>query len=106
KQPLTCPSVPRCPRRSPFHQQFWSSVWAPGCDSLRLHSQVPTVHVRVARRFLNGPVVFWDLSRVPQDYKEGGEEDNFCFRSPRRSQRKWERVPVNFGYPLPKGANP
>ncbi|CAI9575695.1 unnamed protein product [Staurois parvus] len=28
-------------------------------------------------------------------------EDNFCFRSPRRSQRKWEQVPVKFGYPHP-----
>ncbi|CAI9548988.1 unnamed protein product, partial [Staurois parvus] len=21
---------------------------------------------------MNGPVVFWDLSRVPKDYREGG----------------------------------
>ncbi|CAI9612812.1 unnamed protein product, partial [Staurois parvus] len=39
-----------------------SSVWAPGCDSLRLHSRVPTAHARKALRFVNGPVVFWDLS--------------------------------------------
>ncbi|CAI9532955.1 unnamed protein product, partial [Staurois parvus] len=49
-----------------------SSVWAPGCDSLRLHSWVPTAHARVALHFVNGPVVFWDLSRVPEDYGEGG----------------------------------
>ncbi|CAI9548620.1 unnamed protein product, partial [Staurois parvus] len=61
-----------------------SSVWAPGCDSLRLHSRVPTAHARVALRFMNGPVVFWDLSRVPKDYGEGGREDTFRFRSPRQ----------------------
>ncbi|CAI9593910.1 unnamed protein product, partial [Staurois parvus] len=44
-----------------------SSVWAPGCDSLRLHSRVPTAHARVALLFMNGPVVFWDLSHVPKD---------------------------------------
>ncbi|CAI9584515.1 unnamed protein product, partial [Staurois parvus] len=49
-----------------------SSVWAPGCDNLGLHSRVPTVHARVTLRFMNGPVVFWDLSRVPKDYREGG----------------------------------
>ncbi|CAI9559252.1 unnamed protein product [Staurois parvus] len=47
-------------------------MWAPGCDSLWLHSQVPTAHARVALRFVNGPVVFWDLSCVPKDYREGG----------------------------------
>ncbi|CAI9586766.1 unnamed protein product, partial [Staurois parvus] len=56
-----------------------SSVWAPGCESLWLHSRVPTAHARVALRFLNGPVVFWDLSRVPKDYGEGGREDTFHF---------------------------
>ncbi|CAI9557985.1 unnamed protein product, partial [Staurois parvus] len=49
-----------------------SSVWAPDCDSFRLHSRVPTAHARVALRFVNGPVVFWDLSRVPKDYRERG----------------------------------
>ncbi|CAI9563037.1 unnamed protein product, partial [Staurois parvus] len=49
-----------------------SSLWAPGCDSLQLHSRVPTVHAQVALRFMNGPVVFWDLSHVPKDYREGG----------------------------------
>ncbi|CAI9547270.1 unnamed protein product, partial [Staurois parvus] len=58
-----------------------SSVWALGCDSVQLHSRVPTAHVRVALCFLNGPVVFWDLSRVPKDYREGGREDAFRFRS-------------------------
>ncbi|CAI9532883.1 unnamed protein product [Staurois parvus] len=50
---------------------------------------------------MNGPVVFWDLSRVPKDYREGG-------RTPYASDRlgRWERVPVKLGYPLPKGANP
>ncbi|CAI9563488.1 unnamed protein product, partial [Staurois parvus] len=60
-----------------------SSVWAPGCDSLRPHTRVPTVHARVVLCFMNGPVVFWDLSRVPKDYREGGREDTFRFRSPR-----------------------
>ncbi|CAI9619436.1 unnamed protein product, partial [Staurois parvus] len=76
-----------------------SSLWATGCDSLRLHSRVPTEHVRVALRFLNGPVVFWDLSLVPKDYREGGREDTFHFRSTRRSERKWERVPVKLPAP-------
>ncbi|CAI9576778.1 unnamed protein product, partial [Staurois parvus] len=67
-----------------------SSLWALGCDSLQLHSRVPTEHARQALCFLNGPVVFWDLSRDPQDFREGG-----------RSQRKWERVPVKFRYPFP-----
>ncbi|CAI9580888.1 unnamed protein product [Staurois parvus] len=44
--------------------------WAPSCDSLWLHSRVPTV--REALHFLNGPVVFSDLSRVPEDYRQGG----------------------------------
>ncbi|CAI9532820.1 unnamed protein product [Staurois parvus] len=52
-------------------------MWAPGCDSLRLHSQVPTEHVREALRFVNGPVVFWDLSRVPEDYRGGGGQRPF-----------------------------
>ncbi|CAI9557522.1 unnamed protein product, partial [Staurois parvus] len=58
-----------------------SSVWAPGCDSSRLHSRVPTAHERVALRFVNYPVVFWDLSCVPKDYREGGKgrEDSFRF---------------------------
>ncbi|CAI9531515.1 unnamed protein product, partial [Staurois parvus] len=40
--------------------------------SLRFHSRVPTDRAQVALRFMNGPVVFWDLSRVPKDYREGG----------------------------------
>ncbi|CAI9574447.1 unnamed protein product, partial [Staurois parvus] len=32
----------------------------------------PIAHARVELRFVNGPVIFWDLSRVPQDYG-GGE---------------------------------
>ncbi|CAI9563567.1 unnamed protein product, partial [Staurois parvus] len=65
--------VPRS-RGSPAAARFTSRpvFQAPGCDSLRLHSRVPTAHVRVVLRFMNGPVVFWDLSRVPQDYREGG----------------------------------
>ncbi|CAI9598525.1 unnamed protein product, partial [Staurois parvus] len=82
----------------PVFQVPASSAWAPGCDSLRLHSQVPTAHVRVALCFLNGPVVFWDLSRVPKDYREGGRENTFRFRSPRPG---WEQVLVKFEYPLP-----
>ncbi|CAI9558230.1 unnamed protein product, partial [Staurois parvus] len=72
-----CPTIPCCPAAArftgrPVFQAPASSVWAPGCDSLRLHSRVPTAHMRVALSFLNGPVVFWDLSRVPQDFREGG----------------------------------
>ncbi|CAI9595422.1 unnamed protein product, partial [Staurois parvus] len=29
-----------------------------------LHSRVPTAHVREVLRFVNGPIVFWDLSAV------------------------------------------
>ncbi|CAI9552097.1 unnamed protein product, partial [Staurois parvus] len=77
KQPLTSLSSVVCPLQpvSPavlYSRRLASSVWAPSCDSLWLHSQVPTAHVQVALRFVNGPVVFWDLSRVPQDYREGG----------------------------------
>ncbi|CAI9599695.1 unnamed protein product [Staurois parvus] len=32
---------------------------------------------------MNGHVVFWDLSHVPKDYREGRREDTFRFRSPR-----------------------
>ncbi|CAI9589220.1 unnamed protein product, partial [Staurois parvus] len=56
----------------PVFQAPASSVWAPGSDSLRLHSRVPTAHARVALHFLNGPVVFWDLSHVRKDFGEGG----------------------------------
>ncbi|CAI9593926.1 unnamed protein product, partial [Staurois parvus] len=70
-----------------------SLVWAPGCDSLRLHSQVPTAHAQEVLRFVNGPVVFGDLSRVPEDYGEGGGGDNFHFRSPRKIGTFGERVP-------------
>ncbi|CAI9586660.1 unnamed protein product [Staurois parvus] len=100
-----CPPQPI----SPAVLDSWrpaSSVWAPGCDCLRLHSRVPTAHVRVALLFMNGPVVFWDLSRVPEDYGEGRRESTFCFRLPRWSDRNWELVPVKFGYPPPKGASP
>ncbi|CAI9623418.1 unnamed protein product, partial [Staurois parvus] len=54
-----------------YSRRLASSVWAPGCDSLRLQSRVPTTHARVALHFMNGPVVFWDLLRVPKDYREG-----------------------------------
>ncbi|CAI9541223.1 unnamed protein product [Staurois parvus] len=50
-----------------------SSLWVPGCDSLQLHSRVPTAHDQEALCFGNGPVVFWDLSCVPQDYREVGQ---------------------------------
>ncbi|CAI9587114.1 unnamed protein product, partial [Staurois parvus] len=74
-------------------------VWAPGCDSLQLHSQVPTAHAREALRFVNGPVVFWDLSRVPEHYREGGRTTTSA------SNRLGDRtevgvVPVKFRYPL------
>ncbi|CAI9591612.1 unnamed protein product, partial [Staurois parvus] len=38
----------------------------------------------------------------PKRLREGGREDTFYFQSPRRSQRKWERVPVKFGLPAPQ----
>ncbi|CAI9607158.1 unnamed protein product, partial [Staurois parvus] len=67
---------------SPAVLDFWrpaSSVWVLGCDCLRLYSRVPTANVQVALRFMNGPVVFWDLSRVQEDYGEGrrGEPSYF-----------------------------
>ncbi|CAI9535648.1 unnamed protein product, partial [Staurois parvus] len=82
-----------------------SSVWAPGCDSLQLHSQVLiaqggglTTHGAPGQlRFVNGP----------EDY---GGEDNVCFRSPRRLPQKWEPVKFNVSTPplppFPKGLNP
>ncbi|CAI9562040.1 unnamed protein product, partial [Staurois parvus] len=66
-----CPPQPVSPAVLYF-RRLASSVWAPGCDSLRLHSRVPTAHARAALCFINGPVIFWDLSRVPKDYREGG----------------------------------
>ncbi|CAI9601173.1 unnamed protein product, partial [Staurois parvus] len=69
--PVVCPQQLVSPAVL-YSRRPASSVWAPSCDSLRLHSRVPTAHARVALFFLNGPVVFWDLSRVPKDYREGG----------------------------------
>ncbi|CAI9574484.1 unnamed protein product, partial [Staurois parvus] len=77
-----------------------SSVWAPGCDSLRLHSRVPTEHAREALRFVNGAVVLWDLSRVPKDY--GEREDTFHFRSPRPRTRSGSSSLSNSGTRPPK----
>ncbi|CAI9568669.1 unnamed protein product, partial [Staurois parvus] len=48
---------------------------------------------------MNGPVVFWDLSHAPKDY-DVVREDNF--RLHRQLDRKWERVPVKFGYRPPQ----
>ncbi|CAI9565788.1 unnamed protein product, partial [Staurois parvus] len=73
-----------------------SSVWAPGCDCLRLHSWVPTAHARVVLHFVNGPVVFWDLSRVPKDYREEGHLGDRT-----GSGSGGERVPEFDRYPLP-----
>ncbi|CAI9573730.1 unnamed protein product, partial [Staurois parvus] len=82
--PTVCPPQPVSPA---ILYSSWPAylVWVPGCDSLRLHSRVPTAHARVALCFINGPVVFWDLSRVPKDYREGGREGGrtFRFRLPR-----------------------
>ncbi|CAI9544871.1 unnamed protein product [Staurois parvus] len=66
-----CPLQPISPAVL-YSRRPASSVWAPGCDSLRLHSRVPTAHAQAALSFMNGPVVFWNLSRVPKDYREGG----------------------------------
>ncbi|CAI9584525.1 unnamed protein product, partial [Staurois parvus] len=43
----TCSSVQQCPTFTGCLLSLTpaSSVWASGCDSLRLHSQVPTAHV-------------------------------------------------------------
>ncbi|CAI9551779.1 unnamed protein product, partial [Staurois parvus] len=62
-----------------------SSVWAPGCDSLWFHSRVPTAHEREALHFVNGPVVFWDLSCVQEDYGEGGRTTSASDRLGNRS---------------------
>ncbi|CAI9550431.1 unnamed protein product, partial [Staurois parvus] len=67
---VVCPLQPVSPAVL-YSRRAASSVWAPGCDSLRLHSRVPTANARVALPFMNGPVVFWDLSRVPKDYWKG-----------------------------------
>ncbi|CAI9548528.1 unnamed protein product [Staurois parvus] len=40
---------------------------------------------------MNGPVVFWDLSRVPKDYREGG-------RTPSASDRLGDRTRSGSGY--------
>ncbi|CAI9586315.1 unnamed protein product, partial [Staurois parvus] len=69
--PAVCPLQPISPIVL-YSRRPASSVWAPGCDCLRLHSRVLTAHARVALHFMNGPVVFWDLSHVPKDYREGG----------------------------------
>ncbi|CAI9563804.1 unnamed protein product, partial [Staurois parvus] len=45
---------------------------------------------------MNGPVVFWDLSCVPKDYREGEREDIFCFW---KWERKQELVSVKTRYP-------
>ncbi|CAI9607540.1 unnamed protein product, partial [Staurois parvus] len=69
--PTVCPPQPVSPAVL-YSRRLASSVWAPGCDSLGLHSWVPTAHAGVALHFMNGPVVFWDLSRVPKKYREAG----------------------------------
>ncbi|CAI9560593.1 unnamed protein product [Staurois parvus] len=76
----TCSSVQCCPYHllSPVPA---SLVWAPSCDSLQLHSWVPTAHEREALHFENGPAVFWDLTRRRR-LRGGGT-----------TPRKWERVP-------------
>ncbi|CAI9605253.1 unnamed protein product, partial [Staurois parvus] len=78
----TCSSVQRCPHRLLSLAPAFL-MWAPSCDSLWLQSRVPTAHAREALHFVNSPVVFWDLSHVPEDYGEGGKA----------TPRKWERVP-------------
>ncbi|CAI9536425.1 unnamed protein product, partial [Staurois parvus] len=86
-----------------------SSVWTPGCDSLWLHSRVLTAHARVVLHFVNGPAVFWDLSRVPEDYGEGGGRTTSTSDSLGQWKWEWEWVPVNFEYlppPLPNGTDP
>ncbi|CAI9545240.1 unnamed protein product, partial [Staurois parvus] len=94
KQPLTCSVV--CPPQLILPAVLYSrrpasSVWASGCDSLRLHSWVPNAHARVALRFVNGPLVFWDLSHVPKDYREGG-------RTPSVSNCLGDRTGSGSGY--------
>ncbi|CAI9609469.1 unnamed protein product, partial [Staurois parvus] len=66
--PAVCSLQPISPAVLYFRRPA-SSVWAPGCEAA---SWVPTAHAQVALHFMNGPVVFWDLSHVPKDYREGG----------------------------------
>ncbi|CAI9611962.1 unnamed protein product [Staurois parvus] len=40
---MVCPPQPVSPAVL-YSRRPASSVWAPGCDSLRLHSRVPTAH--------------------------------------------------------------
>ncbi|CAI9586094.1 unnamed protein product, partial [Staurois parvus] len=89
----TCSSVQQCAHHF-FSLALASLLWAPGCDSLWLHGRVPTAHARETLHFVNGPVVFWDLSCVPEDYGEEGG---------RTTLWKWEWVPVKFRHLLPKG---
>ncbi|CAI9550432.1 unnamed protein product, partial [Staurois parvus] len=71
----TCTSVQRCPAFTGCLLSLASLVWAPSCDRLRLHSRVPTAHAREVLCFVNGLLVFWDLSRVPQDYREDNSSE-------------------------------
>lgn len=36
------------------------------CDSLWLHSRLPTAYARVALHFVIGPAASWDLWQVPE----------------------------------------
>ncbi|CAI9535263.1 unnamed protein product, partial [Staurois parvus] len=105
--PVVCPPQPVSPAVLDSRRPA-SLVWAPGCDSLRLHRRVPTAHARVALRFMNGPVVFWDLSRVQKTTRR---ED---VRTPAVSDRQGQgpemgagtcqmRVPAPQKVPILKG---
>ncbi|CAI9609369.1 unnamed protein product [Staurois parvus] len=69
----SCSSVQRCPASIGHLLSLLpdSSMCAPGCDSLRLHSRVPTAHAREALRFVNGPVVVCGTCHVSHNTTGG-----------------------------------
>ncbi|CAI9543151.1 unnamed protein product, partial [Staurois parvus] len=105
--PVVCPPQPVSPAVLDSRRPA-SSVWTPGCHILRLHSRVPTAHVRAALRFMNGPVVFWDLSRVPEDYREGGRtiSASNCLGDSSGCGSRYLSKSGTRSPPLPKAVNP
>ncbi|CAI9585735.1 unnamed protein product, partial [Staurois parvus] len=99
----TCSSILPVPWSSSVLLPF--AIFSPWCRHLQCGHPAVTacgftagypLHMREKLHFVNGPVVLWDLSCVPQDSGERGG---------RTTPQKWERVLVKFVYlppPSPK----
>ncbi|CAI9581828.1 unnamed protein product, partial [Staurois parvus] len=95
--PVVCSLQPVSPAVL-YSRRPASSLWAPGCEPATHCACVSSVALHEWSCSLLGPVT------CPKRLQGG--------RTPRRSDRKWERVPVKFGYllppppPLKRGSSP